>query len=86
MKKKIILNLGIAILFASIFWMRMHGHRGLVHPEKPVWKVITAGTISNRDTVLENFSLHHSLVHPKTLVWKEFALVDSALYNQKKVR
>jgi len=79
------LNLGIAILFASIFWMKMHGHRGLVHPDKPVWKTIAWNDLSRGDTSLANFFQHKSLVHPKTLVWKELTLYDSVNNRQKTI-
>jgi hypothetical protein len=84
--KRIVLQLSLVLILLAMIYMNWHDHAGLVHPDKPVWKVSASNDFSNRGTALVNFYQRHTLVHPKTLVWKEFTLDDSATYNQKTVR
>ena len=76
----------LAMVILTIIGMKWQENRGIVHPDKAVWKEITTNDFSKWDTALANFYQHHSLVHPATLVWKEITSEDSVYNNRSIVR
>jgi hypothetical protein len=86
MKKNIVFLLSLTMVSLAIIWMKWLEHKGVIQPDKAVWKETSTSDFSKWDTALANFYQHHNLVHPATLVWKEITPDDSASHHRTNIR